>query len=58
MATDMPRLVLDPALTSAKRATFGLRLFNENRIAGEIQCNKPGSSGISNAIRSRLARFC
>ena len=41
-ATDMTRLDPESGFDERQRSSFRLRLFNENRIAGEMQCNKPG----------------
>ena len=41
-AADMTRVEPDSDFDVSQRSSFRLRLFNENRIAGEMQCNKPG----------------
>lgn len=41
-AAGMPQSSPLSDFDEAKRSDFRLRLFNENRIAGDVQCNKPG----------------
>ena len=57
-AADMTRVEPDSGFDVRQRSSFRLRLFNESRIAGEMQCNKPGVLVLPDAVRSRVARFC
>jgi uncharacterized membrane protein YfhO len=41
-ARDMTRVDPESGFDAGQRSSFKLRLFNENRIAGDVQCNAPG----------------
>ena len=42
LAKDMTRLDPESGFDERQRSNFRLRLFSENRIAGDMLCSKPG----------------